>query len=190
MKAFQKFEKRLKDLGLYDEWCSMGEAGKVGIETEDGIIILVHEEEGDEYTEFTYPPMREMARDEDFRRRALNEFKEAGDEKFIRQLIWWFFYPEKNECPLFPVDVYFIWDVYRWEHFKDDEVTYSSEFIAEGKTAEWCPHCDEEVELDAELKVQKCPNCGKWIVACSMCPLKDCSEKCPLERMERILNGE
>ena len=26
---------------------------------------------------------------------------------------------------------------------------------------EVCPHCDTEVMLDAELKVQTCPNCGK-----------------------------
>ena len=36
-------------------------------------------------------------------------------------------------------------------------------------TYEVCPHCGEEVRLDAELKVQTCPNCGKRIVACSMC---------------------
>ena len=37
------------------------------------------------------------------------------------------------------------------------------------KTYEVCPHCGEEVELDAELNVQTCPVCGKRIVACSMC---------------------
>ena len=37
------------------------------------------------------------------------------------------------------------------------------------KTYEVCPHCDHEVELDAELKVQTCPVCGKRIVTCSMC---------------------
>lgn len=36
-------------------------------------------------------------------------------------------------------------------------------------TYEVCPHCEEEVELDAELKVQTCPNCGARIVTCSMC---------------------
>ena len=40
----------------------------------------------------------------------------------------------------------------------------------EDKTYEVCPHCGEEVELDAELKVQTCPSCGKRIVTCSMCP--------------------
>ena len=36
-------------------------------------------------------------------------------------------------------------------------------------TYEVCPHCEEEVMLDPELKVQTCPNCGKRIVTCSMC---------------------
>ena len=39
----------------------------------------------------------------------------------------------------------------------------------EDKCYEVCPHCDQEVALDAELKVQTCPNCGKRIVTCSMC---------------------
>jgi len=41
------------------------------------------------------------------------------------------------------------------------------------KTAEYCPHCECEVELDATLGVHKCPNCGKYIVACSMCTACD-----------------
>lgn len=36
-------------------------------------------------------------------------------------------------------------------------------------TYEVCPRCEQEVELQAELKVQTCPNCGKRIVTCSMC---------------------
>ena len=42
------------------------------------------------------------------------------------------------------------------------------------KTYEFCPHCDTEVELDADLKVQRCPNCGKHIVTCSMCHAYNC----------------
>lgn len=37
------------------------------------------------------------------------------------------------------------------------------------ETYEVCPHCEKEVILQAELKVQTCPNCGKRIVTCSMC---------------------
>lgn len=43
----------------------------------------------------------------------------------------------------------------------------------ENKTTEYCPHCDTYVKLDAELKVQTCPNCGKRIVTCSMCRAVD-----------------
>lgn len=43
----------------------------------------------------------------------------------------------------------------------------------EGKTTEYCTHCDTFVKVDAELKVQTCPNCGKRIVTCSMCRAVD-----------------
>ena len=42
-------------------------------------------------------------------------------------------------------------------------------------TYEVCPHCEEEVELRADLSIQVCPNCGKHIVACSMC--RPCDEE-------------
>lgn len=50
-------------------------------------------------------------------------------------------------------------------------------------TYEVCPHCGDEVRLEAELKVQTCPKCGKRIVACSMCLACDtpggyCSKCC------------
>lgn len=62
------------------------------------------------------------------------------------------------------------------------------------KTFEVCPHCDTEVELDAELKVQTCPNCGKRIVTCSMCRACDsdgdyCTHCC-LDYQAKAENGE
>lgn len=63
----------------------------------------------------------------------------------------------------------------------------------EDVTYEVCPYCGAEVELDAELKVQRCPECGKHIVTCSMClneelnyPCKDCC----LEILAHKLNEE
>lgn len=46
---------------------------------------------------------------------------------------------------------------------------------------EMCPHCEEEVELVTELRVQVCPSCGKLIAPCALCEmdLVKCSE-CPL----------
>lgn len=64
----------------------------------------------------------------------------------------------------------------------------------EGVTFEECPYCGEEVKLEAELKVQVCPSCGKHIVTCSMCLNEDwgakCSRHCCLEIVARTLNGE
>jgi predicted RNA-binding Zn-ribbon protein involved in translation (DUF1610 family) len=56
---------------------------------------------------------------------------------------------------------------------------------------EFCEYCEEYVELSQELKVQRCPKCGKWIVPCSACPLEGCyASRCPLERMAQLLNKE
>lgn len=196
MTASEKFEARLHELGLYNDWLEQGGLGRVGIESErDGeevIIILVHESEDDKYTEFTYPPMWEMEQSAAFRKKALSEFVDAGDETFVRNLIRWYLKP-RCKCPLFPVDVYFIWDDYDWFNFVDDAEEpkqEASEQTCEDKANEWCPYCDTEVELEHDLKVQKCPSCGHWIVPCSICPLTKCTKPCPLERLERMLNGE
>lgn len=57
---------------------------------------------------------------------------------------------------------------------------------------EYCPHCDCEVELENEFKVQKCPECGMYIVPCNLCPLlaqNICNNgKCPLEALANELN--
>lgn len=55
-------------------------------------------------------------------------------------------------------------------------------------TYEYCPHCETEVELKAELSVQKCPNCGMFIVACSMCD--KCISPCKLEDEAKNLNTQ
>lgn len=59
---------------------------------------------------------------------------------------------------------------------------------------EYCPHCDCEVELQSEFKVQKCPNCRTFIVPCNQCPLlaqnKCDSSRCPLEALANELNHE
>lgn len=50
-------------------------------------------------------------------------------------------------------------------------------------TFEMCPHCEEEVELKASLRLQPCPNCGVMIAPCSLCEMDyvNCS-LCPLNR--------
>ena len=42
-------------------------------------------------------------------------------------------------------------------------------------TYEWCPYCTDEVVIKADCTIkQKCPTCGKPIVACSVCEKMDC----------------
>lgn len=55
-------------------------------------------------------------------------------------------------------------------------------------TYEYCPHCESEVELKAELSVQKCPNCGMYIVACSMC--EECISHCKLDERAKSMNSQ
>ena len=59
---------------------------------------------------------------------------------------------------------------------------------------EVCPHCEEEVMLDPELKVQTCPVCGARIVTCSMCRACDSGEdycsKCCLTYQAEVENKE
>lgn len=59
------------------------------------------------------------------------------------------------------------------------------------KTSEYCPYCEQDVEIENELKVQICPNCGRAIVPCNICTLcanGNCSNNCPLEKLSQILN--
>lgn len=190
--AEEKFDARLKELGIYEDWCQQGCCGRVGVATSEGIKILVHEDEDDRFTEFTYPPMREMEKSDQFRIKALGEFYPAmsDDKEFMSNLVHWVANPA-NKNPLFPVDVYFLWSDYTWQDFVDDEE--ESKEVAEYKTCdvteEYCEHCADHVILAGELKVQQCPQCGKWIVPCSLCPLTACTHKeCPLSELAKIFN--
>ena len=54
---------------------------------------------------------------------------------------------------------------------------------------EICPECDTEVELrGAKLKTpMKCPNCGKYIMPCSLCYEKGCGcdDSCKWQKLNR-----
>lgn len=183
MKAYEKFNNALRDHNLYEEWVRQGEIGRVGIHTLTGITIFVHEGDEDKYSMFVFPPLCEMEKNVDFRLKALQEFCDHDDNAFVYNLCRWVADPCKK-CPLYPVDVFFLWENPEVEDFVDD-ADMDSESVEE-----YCPHCDVVVDLEWDFKVQKCPNCGKWIVPCSICPLQNCSKHCPLERHAVILNGE
>lgn len=79
------------------------------------------------------------------------------------------------------------WEGWKEEYADAEDGDASDDYIdiwelveerEDNTTAEVCPYCGKEVEIDAELKVQKCPNCGKYIVTCSMCLNPDLNYKC------------
>lgn len=55
------------------------------------------------------------------------------------------------------------------------------------KITEWCPHCESEVDLIASKRPQRCPNCGKWILPCSLC--ESCDADCDLNFLCKIQNA-
>lgn len=62
----------------------------------------------------------------------------------------------------------------------------------ENEVEEPCPHCDNVVELQNVFVAQICPECGNWIMPCSICehrmPEMDSAEYCPKcdDRMNQI----
>lgn len=127
MTAREKFEARLKELGLYDEWMSCGD--KVGKVMEDGsIVILIHYEgtEGDPYNEIHYPSFEELWKNENFRNECKEDFYCHEDDHFVAKLAYWLdIHKNGAECPLFPVDVYFTASGLETAiiEFKDDPIT-------------------------------------------------------------------
>lgn len=77
------------------------------------------------------------------------------------------------------------------------QVTYIDTEDVNNKVEEYCGHCEQYVYLEDELKVQVCPNCGKAIVPCCICPMLDdknyhlqnCSS-CPLGILCEEKNGD
>lgn len=55
------------------------------------------------------------------------------------------------------------------------------------KIYEWCPHCANEVTLIPVLLAQRCPECGKWVVPCSICE-NDENRDCEVEYQANNIN--
>lgn len=119
MTAKEKFEAQLKYCDLMDEWNSVGRCGRVAKFMEDygEIVLFVHENEKDKYTEIHYPSFDELRKNDKFVRRladehldeplrVLVETRDPDEWAFKLNLAKWLRYGE-GECPLHPVDVYF-----------------------------------------------------------------------------------
>lgn len=130
MTAKQKFEARLQELGLMEEWKKQGECGKVAVEREDGIILLVHENDEDKFTEEHFPTFIELRKNPKFVEECKEEwYADEDDDKFVRNLACWLD-GYSDECPLFPVDVYFPGNEMMTEgkDFDDDEDEEDEEY--------------------------------------------------------------
>lgn len=123
MTAQEKFEARLKELGL---WKNYGMDDHVGTVLPDGrIIVLVHiqTDPRDSYTEIEYPPFEELWKDGRFRKECKEHwYKESADWEFIGKLAYWLdIHDEFAKCPLFPVDLYWMGTNSKWFNYEDDD---------------------------------------------------------------------
>lgn len=124
MKAGEKFEARLKELNLWDEWNTVGSCGRVGKFGEEcEIIILVHEGAGDVYSEIWYSPFDELRyKDDTFVSRCWDLVRETEDGEFARDLALWLMKKTNKDCPLHPTDAYFLASTSEYYHdFEDDD---------------------------------------------------------------------
>lgn len=138
MTAQEKFEARLKELGLEVEYAIDNHVGKV---MDDGsIVVLVHieDEPGDGYSEFRYKPYEELWKDPQFREKIKKEFYvNSDDDEFIRKLACWLdIHTHWFECPLFPVDLYWAGIDCEYFDYEDDPEPQTAEEIIKNLVAE------------------------------------------------------
>lgn len=106
MTAKEKFEARLQELGLLDEW-KKGNDEHVGKVLEDGTIVVLTHYNYDEggFYEDIFPSLEDLRQNETFRKECWSIFWCDGNKKFVADLACWLTGKE-IDCPLFPVDVY------------------------------------------------------------------------------------
>ena len=105
----QKFEARLVETGLMDEWNKIGRLGRVAKADENGdITLFIHEGESDNYSEIHYPSFNVLRMNYSFVKGCILEWRGTGGD-FEKQLDDWLAYGmcSSTGCPLAPVDVYF-----------------------------------------------------------------------------------
>lgn len=122
----QKFEARLIETGLMDEWNKIGRSGRVAKADENGdIILFIHEDESDNYSEIHYPSFNVLRMTYSFVKGCILEWRGTGGD-FEKRLDDWLAHGMCSSagCPLAPVDVYFPasgLEAY-YQDFKDDPV--------------------------------------------------------------------
>ena len=64
-----------------------------------------------------------------------------------------------------------------------DRISIEVEAEDEFTTEEWCPYCNEEVDIPVN-RASKCPECGEVIYPCSACDQHDSCHDCPFSKKE------
>lgn len=119
----QKFEARLTEMGLLNEWNKIGRMGRVATTDANGnIILFVHEDDTDAYSEVHYPPFEELRTKYGFIKKCILEWK-GYDAMFECKLDAWLGGVEDSPCPLDPVDAYFPASSFQtfYTDFEDDQ---------------------------------------------------------------------
>lgn len=138
MTAQEKFEARLKELGIYNQY---GQDDHVGTFLPDGsIVVLVHiqSDPTDGYSEFHYPPFEEMWKNPRWREACKHNFYDSDDDHFVAELAYWLdIHKNGAKCPLFPVDAYWAGDMEgEWFDFEDDPAPLPAEDVIKNLVAE------------------------------------------------------
>lgn len=144
MTAREKFEARLEQLGLLDEWNSVGSCGRVAkFDDEFNINLLIHEGKGDQYTEIWYLPFDELReKDKDFVERCWDLVRETEDGEFARDLSLWLMKKTNKDCPLHPTDAYFLAEENEYYHtFEDDADDEKEEEEYQAKVKKYSEFC-------------------------------------------------
>lgn len=126
MTAQEKFEARLRELGLDEQYNKVGDM--VGKVLDDGrVVVLVHYEweRNDPYTELVYPSYEELWKNERFRKACKDEFYTNcdGNYEFIAKLAMWLdLHKDWTKCPLLPCDLYWLPGGFEtsWQNYQDD----------------------------------------------------------------------
>ena len=101
---------------LMDEWNKIGRVGHVAVAEPNEIIVFVHEDEHDAYSEIHYPTFDKLRENPVFVRRCVDEFLSDMDSNIVdcpddqfqfRTSLSAWLRGRLVECPLAPVDVYF-----------------------------------------------------------------------------------
>jgi len=124
MTAREKFEARVKELGLQEQYAIDSHVGAVLPDSTVVVLVHIEGERDDPYTEIRYPSYEELWKNEEFRKALKAEYYESSpDDEFVANLARWLdIHKDWNKCPLFPVDLYWLPGGFEssWFNYEDD----------------------------------------------------------------------